>query len=128
MALRKQASSTGIATTGLLPLCPIAVDDFSAYARSKASLFFLTHCHAGAYNRSMFIGVLMGAADARNFELDTNTDHYVGLGANWGPLPVYCSPISKKIIVRRTTVSPSLVGGRRTCFRSTTVEPELLTL
>lgn len=70
----------------IIPHTPIAVDFWNARetAANNCRLFFLTHAHA---------------------------DHTVGLTSSWKNYKIYCSEITKKIILHKFGISEELVVG-----------------
>ena len=64
----------------IIPHTPIAVDFWNIRKAATAKIFFLSHMHA---------------------------DHTAGLTPSWSGGPVYCSPISKKLLLHKFKVIDS---------------------
>jgi hypothetical protein len=75
------ASSSMLA--GLLPNIPIAVDNFGK--RIGVSIYFLTHFHSGTTIRG----------------IENEIDHYPGLANEFDYGRIYCSEITKKLILHK---------------------------
>jgi hypothetical protein len=67
---------------GILPYTPIAVDNFKIV--SGVSIFFLTHFHA---------------------------DHYGGLSARFNAGPIYCSEVTRDLVLTKFKINPDIITG-----------------
>lgn len=78
----------------------LVVDDFrilSKYPLQKF-IFFLTHMHAGLFRFYLLLKIYV-------FKID----HYVGMKNNWDYGPIYCSPITKKLLLNKYEVVSEIV-------------------
>ena len=86
--------------TGLLPSTPIAYDDFTS-SPTRTGFILLSHFHAGTLFHHFLYSVLV--------ILISIIDHYKGLTHNWKGAPIYCSILTRRILLQKWEIEPSRV-------------------
>src|SRR3990167_2398986 len=85
--------------TGFLPGTPILYDCFLPKFSTKAGIHILSHFHAGNYFTLKY----------KIQFVYNHEDHYTGLCDNWSNSVIYCSKITKKLLLNKFSINPDLV-------------------
>lgn len=97
-SLRKSTAAYTPFLMGLITHTNIVVDNFS-YGKSNPSIkyiYFLTHFHSG------FLIPLI-------FCTQTSLDHWQGITPKWNYGTIYCSPLTKALLLNRFPEVPDVV-------------------